>query len=56
MNRGLIHVTQQAICLDYSRQINYEVIPPNFPNRGLNVVVGIVGVSVLDVVLLVELP
>ena len=56
MNRGLIHVAQRAICLDYSRQINDEVIPLNFPNRGLNVVVGVVGVSVLDVVLLVEMP
>ena len=56
MNRGLIHVAQRAICLDYSRQINDEVIPLNFPNRGLNMVVGVVGVSVLDVVLLVEIP
>ena len=56
MNRGLIHVAQRAICLDYSRQINDEVVPLNFPNRGLNMVVGVVCVSVLDVVLLVEMP
>jgi hypothetical protein len=56
MNRGLIHVAQQAARLDYPCQSNHKIIPLNFPNRGLNMEVGVVRVPVLDVVLLVEIP
>ena len=56
VNRGLIHVAQQAARLDYPCQSNHKIIPLNFPNRRLYMEVGVVRVPVLDVVLLIELP
>ena len=56
IDTSLVDVAKRASSLDELRKLDYELVFVGFPPRCLSVLVGVIGVAVLNVVLPVELP